>query len=70
MLVKFLKHFKAFIIMLMLLSVIIGLYSFKTFPKEASPAINVPFFTINGESKLLVNKLPVPKPWYIFVFKL
>ncbi len=33
--------------MLMLLSVIIGFFSFKTFPKEASPAINVPFFTIS-----------------------
>ncbi|MFK7780321.1 MAG: efflux RND transporter permease subunit [Candidatus Gracilibacteria bacterium] len=31
----------------MLLSVIIGLFSFKTFPKEASPAVNVPFFTIS-----------------------
>lgn len=47
MLVNLLKHFKAFIIMLMILSVIIWLYSFKTFPKEASPAINVPFFTIS-----------------------
>lgn len=47
MLIKFLKHFKAFIIMLMILSVIIWLFSFKTFPKEASPAINVPFFTIS-----------------------
>ncbi|MDD2870457.1 MAG: efflux RND transporter permease subunit [Candidatus Gracilibacteria bacterium] len=47
MLVNLLKHFKAFIIMLMILSVIIGLYAFKTFPKEASPAINVPFFTIS-----------------------
>lgn len=33
--------------MLMILSVIIWLFSFKTFPKEASPAINVPFFTIS-----------------------
>ena len=47
MLVNLLKHFKAFIIMLMILSVIIGLYSFKTFPKEASPAVNVPFFTVS-----------------------
>lgn len=47
MLVRFLKHFKAFILMLMLLSVIIGLFSFKTFPKEASPAVNVPFFTVS-----------------------
>ena len=47
MLIKFLKHFKAFIIMLMILSVVIWLFSFKTFPKEASPAINVPFFTIS-----------------------
>ena len=47
MLIKFLKHFKAFIIMLMILSVIIWLFSFKSFPKEASPAINVPFFTIS-----------------------
>ena len=37
----------SFIIMMMLLSVMIGLYSFKTFPKEASPAINVPFFTVS-----------------------
>ena len=47
MLVKFLKHFKSFIIMLILLSVIMWLYAFKTFPKEASPAVNVPFFTIS-----------------------
>lgn len=47
MLVNLLKHFKAFIIMLMILSVIIWFFSFKTFPKEASPAINVPFFTIS-----------------------
>jgi len=44
--VSILKHLKAFIIMLMLLAVMIGFYSFKTFPKEASPAINVPFFTV------------------------
>jgi len=31
----------------MILSVIIGAFSFKTFPKEASPAINVPFFTVS-----------------------
>jgi HAE1 family hydrophobic/amphiphilic exporter-1 len=47
MLVKFLKHFKAFIIMLMILGLLVGLYSFKTFPKEASPAVSVPFFTIS-----------------------
>ncbi len=47
MLVKLLKHFKAFIIMLMILWFLVGLYSFKTFPKESSPAINVPFFTIS-----------------------
>jgi multidrug efflux pump subunit AcrB len=47
MLVKFLKHFKAFIIMLMILGLLVGFYSFKTFPKEASPAVNVPFFTIS-----------------------
>jgi multidrug efflux pump subunit AcrB len=47
MLVNFLKHFKAFIIMLMILGFLIGIYSFKTFPKEASPAIDVPFFTIS-----------------------
>jgi len=47
MLVKFLKHFKAFIIMLMILGLLVGIYSFKTFPKEASPAVNVPFFTIS-----------------------
>jgi len=46
MLVRLLKHFKPFIIMLMILSVLIGFFSFKTFPKEASPAINVPFFTV------------------------
>ena len=44
--VSILKHLKAFIIMLMFLAVMIGFYSFKTFPKEASPAINVPFFTV------------------------
>ncbi len=46
MLVRILKHFKPFIIMLMILSVLLGFFSFKTFPKEASPAINVPFFTV------------------------
>ncbi len=46
MLVKLLRHFKAFIIMLILLSILLWFFSFKTFPKEASPAINVPFFTI------------------------
>ncbi len=47
MLVKLLRHFKSFIIMLMILSVMLWFYAFKTFPKEASPAINVPFFTIS-----------------------
>ena len=47
MLVKILKHFKSFIIMLMFLSVLLWFYAFKTFPKEASPSINVPFFTIS-----------------------
>ncbi len=47
MLVNILKHFKAFIIMLIILSVLLWLAAFKTFPKEASPAINVPFFTIS-----------------------
>ncbi len=46
MLVKLLKHFKAFIIMLMILSVLLWFFSFKTFPKESSPAIDVPFFTV------------------------
>jgi multidrug efflux pump subunit AcrB len=47
MLIKLLKHFKAFIIMLILLAVLLGFFSFKTLPKEASPAIEVPFFTIS-----------------------
>ncbi len=47
MLVKLLKHFRPFIIMLIILSVLLWFFSFKTFPKEASPAINVPFFTIS-----------------------
>ncbi len=47
MLVRLLKHFKAFVIMLIILSVLLWFFSFKTFPKEASPAIEVPFFTIS-----------------------
>ena len=47
MLVKLLKHFKAFVIMLILLAILLWIFAFKTFPKEASPAINVPFFTIS-----------------------
>ena len=47
MLVKLLKHFQAFVIMLILLAILLWIFAFKTFPKEASPAINVPFFTIS-----------------------
>jgi len=47
MITKILKHFRSFIVMLMLLSVLIWFFSFKTFPKESSPAINVPFFTLS-----------------------
>ncbi len=33
--------------MLIILAVIVGISSFYTFPKESSPAINVPFFTLS-----------------------
>lgn len=46
MYINFIKHFRPFIILLMLLVLWIWASSFFSLPKEASPWINVPFFTI------------------------
>lgn len=46
MFINFIKHFKPFLIVLMFLTVLVWGTSFLTLPKEASPAIDVPFFTV------------------------
>ena len=46
MFIWFLKHFRPFLIVLMFLVVIIWWANFYNLPKEASPAIDVPFFTV------------------------
>ena len=46
MYINFIKHFRPFIILLMLLLLGLWINSFYSLPKEASPWINVPFFTV------------------------
>ena len=42
------KKLRPFLLIVALLLVWLGLYSFKSMPKESSPAINIPFFTITA----------------------
>ena len=46
--IEMFKKLRPFLLIVMLLLVWLGLYSFKTMPKESSPAINIPFFSITA----------------------
>ena len=53
-----------------IVSLLYVIHSFKlNFQGLFESYCKVPFFTINGEGKLFVNKLPVPKPWDILFFR-
>ncbi len=48
MIEKLIKQFKSFIILVIILIVWLGLYSFKNMPKESAPSIDIPFFVITS----------------------
>ena len=48
MLEKFFVKFRDFLFLFMILLVWLGIYSFYKMPKESSPAINIPFFSITA----------------------
>ncbi len=48
MIEKIIKKYKPFLLLIMILIVWLGLYSFKKMPKESSPSIDIPFFVITS----------------------
>ena len=44
--INFFKQSRPFLLIVMLLLVGLGMYSFKTMPKESFPVINLPFFSV------------------------
>ncbi len=45
---KILRQYRPFLLLIMILILWLGLYSFKNMPKESSPSIDIPFFVITA----------------------